>query len=341
METHHESLRERTMNNENLAGPEINRAGVTGDHTSLSGRTQNNENLTAPLQPDVTSPPLEKDFSYGPFGNGYHQHLDAGHDSETALRKIRTAGSISISPELFEKIYLSPANKVKGELRKTVGNPTPLALLGFLVSLTPLSMDLMGWRGAGGNGAAGTGTYYFFGGLLMIIGSVGEFIIGNTFPFVVFGSFGAFWLGYAATLQPFYNSYGAYSTTDNPADGLATVGFRSSFAFFFIAMGMLCFVYLICSLRTNICFFMIFLTLVIAFGLLAGSYWQANNGRMQLSHNLQVAGGATTFVTTLFGWWIFAAIMLASLDFPFSLPVGDLSTVIKGASQKKAEEEVV
>jgi hypothetical protein len=48
------------------------------------------------------------------------------------------------------------------------------ALIGFLLSLTPLSMDLMGWRGAGGNGAAGTGTYYFFGGLLMILGSLGE-----------------------------------------------------------------------------------------------------------------------------------------------------------------------
>lgn len=34
----------------------------------------------------------------------------------------------------------------------------------------------MGWRGTNGPtvGAAGIGTYYFFGGLLMIIGSVGE-----------------------------------------------------------------------------------------------------------------------------------------------------------------------
>jgi hypothetical protein len=65
----------------------------------------------------------------------------------------------------------------------------------------------MGWRGTGGAGvgAAGTGTYFFFGGLLMILGSVGEvrnsiiilylyslvqFLLGNTFPFVVFGSFG-------------------------------------------------------------------------------------------------------------------------------------------------------
>jgi hypothetical protein len=43
-----------------------------------------------------------------------------------ALRRIQTAGSISISPELFEKIYLSPQNQVKGDLRKTFGNPTPL-----------------------------------------------------------------------------------------------------------------------------------------------------------------------------------------------------------------------
>lgn len=48
------------------------------------------------------------------------------------------------------------------------------ALAGFLLALTPLSCDLMGWRGAGGNGAASTGVYFFFGGLLMILGSLGE-----------------------------------------------------------------------------------------------------------------------------------------------------------------------
>ena len=81
-----------------------------------------------PLQPSVDNGggPLEKDFSNG-YGNMTgHQHLDKDHDSGTALQRIRTAGSISISPELFEKLYLSPENKVSGELRKTFGNPTPL-----------------------------------------------------------------------------------------------------------------------------------------------------------------------------------------------------------------------
>jgi succinate-acetate transporter protein len=48
----------------------------------------------------------------------------------------------------------------------------------------------MGWQGAGGGGAATIGTYYFFGGMLQIFGSILEWFIGNTFIYVVFGSFG-------------------------------------------------------------------------------------------------------------------------------------------------------
>ncbi|GME38655.1 GPR1/FUN34/yaaH protein [Neofusicoccum parvum] len=278
--------------------------------------------------------PLEKDFSHSQ--NGFHnEHLGEHLGSDEALRRIRTAGSISISPELFEKIYLSPQNAVKGDLRKTVGNPTPLALVGFLLSLSPLSCILMGWRGAGGSGASGTATYFFFGGVLMLMGGLGEWIIGNTFPFVVFCSFGAFWLSFGGTLQPFFNAYGAYSTDPtNPAAGLTTVGFNSSFAFFLLAMGLLCFIFLILALRTNVVFCLIFATLVVAFSCLAGGYWQMSNGNMKMSSDLIITGGAFTFVTCACGWWIFFAIMLAALDFPFQLPVGDLSTMIKGASEK-------
>ncbi len=72
--------------------------------------------------------PLEKDFS-NPNGGGYTNgstHLNENMDHDDALKRIRTAGSISISPELFEKLYLSPQNAVKGDLRKTFGNPTPV-----------------------------------------------------------------------------------------------------------------------------------------------------------------------------------------------------------------------
>jgi hypothetical protein len=65
----------------------------------------------------------------------------------------------------------------------------------------------MGWRGFGGLGASAmlaslslsqisetwtiiSGAYLFFGGLLLLLGEVGEFLLGNTFPTVVFTTFG-------------------------------------------------------------------------------------------------------------------------------------------------------
>lgn len=90
------------------------------------------------------------------------------------------------------------------------------------------------------------------GGLLMIIGGVLEFFLGNTFPFVVFCSFGSsyrtysdmleerkltgsggFWLTFASTLTPFYNAFGAYSPDPTkPAEGLNSPAFAASFGKF-------------------------------------------------------------------------------------------------------------
>jgi len=286
-------------------------------------------------------PDVEKDHAGGDSINGnnggYDLHHDH-HDSETALRRLRTAGSLSISPELFEKIYLSPKNQVSNNIRSTFGNPTPLALVGFLLSLTPLSNVLLGWRGSGGLGAAEVGAYYFFGGVLMILGSFLEFILGNTFPFVVFGSFGAFWLTFAGTLTPHYNAYGAYSPnpTTDPAAGLQSPVFFATFGFFQLYMGLLCLVYMICALRTNIIFLMIFALLVPAFGCLTGYFWKAAEG--VVANNLQHAAGGLTFTVCLLGWYLFFVQLLASVDFPLNLPVGDLSRYVKGASDKAKDQ---
>ena len=93
--------------------------------------TMSTMNDDRPLQNTVDhhEPPMEKDFSNGyGHGNMNNNNLTMGADDSNgaALNRIRTAGSISISPELFEKLYLSPENRVKGDLRKTFGNPTPM-----------------------------------------------------------------------------------------------------------------------------------------------------------------------------------------------------------------------
>lgn len=92
-------------------------------------------------------------------------------------------------------------------------------------------------------------------------------------------------------------------------------------AFFLVFMGVLCFVYMILALRTNVVFFLIFLLLTPAFACLAAAYWYlAEDIESPIAPTLLLAGGALAFVVCMLGWWIFAAIMLAALDFPFQLP---------------------
>ncbi|PMD52940.1 uncharacterized protein K444DRAFT_647042 [Hyaloscypha bicolor E] len=240
-------------------------------------------------------------------------HINGG----AKLKSLKSASSVSLSHEDFER-----QNTVKCGLQRTFGNPTPVGLLGILLSATPLSCDLIGWRGAGGNGNASIGAYIFFGGLLLIISGLLEFVLGNTFPFVVFLSFGAFWLSYAITLQPSYNAYTAYAPDNSTSSsaGLASKGFNASFAFLLLFMAVLCLVFLICSLRTNIVYVVVFTTQVAVFGLLTGMHFQL------------ASAGVVMLVSTMAIWWIFFATMLEALDFPFQIPVGDISWMIKGAS---------
>lgn len=57
------------------------------------------------------------------------ENHDQAESRDETLERVRTAGTVSMSPELFEKLYLSPQNNVQGELRKTIGNPTPMSVL--------------------------------------------------------------------------------------------------------------------------------------------------------------------------------------------------------------------
>lgn len=117
----------------------------------------------------------------------------------------------TLSPEVFERLYLQPKPSVGGDLRKIVANPTPLAIAGFCVGLTPISAQLMGWGGSGGGGVATTTGSIWFGGLLLILAGLMEFLLGNTFTFIVFMSFGAHFLTFATSAIPWFNAVASYT----------------------------------------------------------------------------------------------------------------------------------
>ncbi|MCJ1299212.1 hypothetical protein MMC08_002004 [Hypocenomyce scalaris] len=99
-------------------------------------------------------------------------------------------------------------------------------------------------------------------------------------------------------------------------------------------MGLFCFLGMIRSLRTNGIFVGLFTPLVPSFGLLAGSFWNWAQGKATAALNCQKGAGALLFVICWLGWYLFFAMMVVALDFPFILPVGDLSALITGATEK-------
>ncbi|KAH8703013.1 plasma membrane ammonium transporter [Talaromyces proteolyticus] len=260
-----------------------------------------------------------------------------------SLRQYVTTDSVllPIPRDTFEKLYLNPKLPHKGSLHKTFGNPTPIALMGFVLSALPMSCIQMGWRGAGGNGGAILPVYIFFGGLVQILGAIGEWLIGNTFSSALFFTYGTFWLVNGTSEMPFFAVGVNYSPTGNNLEGQTTDMFYATVGFYYIFLGVLSFVYLICSIRTNMCLVLGLIILVVDVGMFCGVYFNLALGNYGLAGGLKVAAGALTMALCAPVGYLFIAQILEAVDFPISLPVGDLSTMILGKTQRARMAEQV
>lgn len=104
-----------------------------------------------------------------------------------------------------------------------------------------------------------------------------------------------------------------------------------------IFVGLINLWFTICSLRTNVIMVIIFVFVELALLLVAGAYWVKAEGKVDQAERLEVAAGACAFVFCVFGWYLELHLLLQAVDFPFGLPVFDLSHIVKGASELKMD----
>ncbi|TVY41390.1 Protein alcS [Lachnellula subtilissima] len=263
---------------------------------------------------------------------------------EISLKK--TLSSIKNSPEMPDKLNISSGNESRDRLNPKFGNPTPVAILGLCIALTPLSIELLGWRGASGFPAT-NGANYFFGGLLLILSGVGEFVLGNTFPSVVFFAYGAHFLTVATTFTPSFAVISSYTTDGSQKQ---TPEFQASFGtvnsilenrlltfagFYFLFMGLLSMIFFICSFRTNAVFVMVFTGVTLGFALATAGLWNMADGNAARGQQLLEGAGGCWFVASIAAWYFLLSVMMVVVDMPFTVPVFDLSTIIKGGTEKR------
>ncbi|KAL5113253.1 hypothetical protein ACEQ8H_008880 [Pleosporales sp. CAS-2024a] len=247
---------------------------------------------------------------------------DTHLDSEEKLR-YELAKTVTLTPELYEKLFISPKTAVAGSLPTTFGNPTPIGVLGFSVSVLPLACAFMGWRGSGGLAVATTGPTIWFGGVLLFLAGIGEFLLGNNFPMIVFLAYGAHLMAYATTFIPLVNAIGFFNP-DGSGIGSPGAKNQSSPSMYLIAMSILSFIFLLGALRVNGVFVLIFMFVTIGFGLGSGAFFHL----------------AKDNVALVLGFYFFLALIIAIMELPIpDLPVFDLSTVIKPRARGVIKEE--
>ncbi|GAC99251.1 possible transmembrane sensor/transporter [Pseudozyma hubeiensis SY62] len=232
--------------------------------------------------------------------------------------------SVTLTPQQFEELYLQPSIRSRSQagLVKTFGNPTSLGIVSFLLTLTPTSCCLMGWRGATSNSLlALIGAYYFMGGLCMLLSAILEFVIGNTFPFLVFASFGAFWLTLAGYIDPKFAS----QTTLLTGQGGSPAIYYVPFGYYLIFWAVYTYFLTLAAFRTNVVLVWILLFVALTFTTLGAAYLKFGEESMAAGANLVVAAGACGFTACMGGFYILLHLCLAATDFPFNIPLFDLA----------------
>ncbi|EMD00354.1 hypothetical protein BAUCODRAFT_161374 [Baudoinia panamericana UAMH 10762] len=244
--------------------------------------------------------------------------------SNPEYKLTHTQTGMTISPELFEKLYLTPKVPHAGDAIKRFANPTAMGFVGFVISTFTFAMVSMGWGGA--NSLAGVaGIFFFVGPVLLILGTIFEWIMGNFFSMMVQSLFSVFWLSFGLLQLPSLGIAAAYSPTGDAAEGAISVGYTSTVGLYLIVWGFALFTFWIFTLKTNTVFAGIFLFVTIAAWILAGAYFELGKGHFEMATKLQKTGGALLFIVAALGWYMTFVIMAAEMRLGINFPVGDLS----------------
>ncbi|MCF3946929.1 acetate uptake transporter [Acidiphilium sp. AL] len=178
-----------------------------------------------------------------------------------------------------------------------VTNPAPLGLFGFATTTWLLSMINAGLF-PGTSVPMVLAMAIAFGGTAQFAAGLMEVRNGNTFGFVAFCSYGAFWWSFALFVELFAKGV--------PGDFVG---------WYLFVWGVFTFAMWIASFALNRAVFLIFLALWITFVLLAFGIWL---GAPALTH----AGGYTGLLTALFAAYLAAADVINATHGRTILPVG-------------------
>lgn len=178
-----------------------------------------------------------------------------------------------------------------------LANPAPLGLFGFALTTWLLCMVNAGWL-PGPSVPIVVAMAFAFGGSAQFCAGMWEMAKGNSFGYIAFSAYGAFWWSFALFV--------AFFSKDVPAVAVA---------WYLFAWGAFTFVMWIATFALNRTLFLIFLALWPTFLLLG-------LGDLLGSHECGVLGGYGGLITALLAFYLAAAEIINEMHGRTVLPIG-------------------
>ncbi|KAG9235332.1 putative meiotically up-regulated gene 86 protein [Amylocarpus encephaloides] len=225
-------------------------------------------------------------------------------------------------------------------------NPAPLGLSAFALTTFVLSLINIQVRDLKQPNIA-VALAFGYGGFVQLLAGMWEMAVGNTFGATALSSYGGFWLSYAIILTPGGFNIGAAYAVKNATTGAATGAgvndLNNALGFFLAGWFIFTFILLICTLKSTVAFFTLFLTLDIAFLCLMVGHLDADaKGKVNLT--AQKAGGYFGLFAAFLAWYNALAGIADSSNSFFVIPVAHFPWSSKGRERRgvtKTERETV
>lgn len=209
-----------------------------------------------------------------------------------------------------------------------LGNPTPLGLSSFAMSVFILSLYNMGAFGIQIPNVV-VGVSLFTGGVVQFAAGMWEFKVGNTFGGTGFGAFGGFWASYGVIYIPAFGIQEAFGVKTDLTTGSivplnstaesAVTQFHNALAVYCLAWLIFTFIFTLACIRTNLAVLGAFVFLTMSFGFEVIYHFDPT-----ATFFIKGAGVLGMLCSTCV-YYCLAGLLLTPDLSPISLPLWDLS----------------
>ncbi|KAG2421800.1 hypothetical protein HFD88_005776 [Aspergillus terreus] len=210
----------------------------------------------------------------------------------------------------FQPVFYPPVQQ------RTLGNPLPLGLCAFALGCFVLGLIEMQVRDITTPNIL-VGLAFGYGGLVQVCSGMWAIACGNTFGATVMASYGGFWLstGIIFTLGGF-NIMSTLIEADSGRQGM----FYDSFGIFLMGWFIFTTLMMMCTLKSNFAFFILFFIVDLGVLLLAIGYLIRDSNDIP-NAQIIMAGGFFILLSSFLAWYNAIAMLLDPTNSFFTLPV--------------------